>query len=259
MADTAVAITAGTGTSIDTRTEATNGNHRQVVVIGDPATNAGVAPVDATNGLAVQVIPALPTGTNNIGQVDPRGNVASGVTDSGNPIKIGGKYTTTAPTLSDGQRGDMQVDVNSNVKIREQYSPVAEDNIAGVIGNIFKPVNSSTYAPSTYKNAGTVTKANVKASPGNVYSIRITNANAAIRYFQLHNKASTPVAAETAQQYFLIPAGTATQPAVLELTINDFAPSEYFITGIGWAISTTAATFTDSATATDHIVNVRFV
>lgn len=55
MADTSVAITAGTGTAIDTRTESTNGNHRQVVVLGDPATNAGVAPVDATNGLAVDI------------------------------------------------------------------------------------------------------------------------------------------------------------------------------------------------------------
>lgn len=92
MADTAVAITAGTGTNIDTRTEATNGNHRQVVVIGDPATNAGVAPVDATTGLAVNVTnasltvashavtnagtfavqntAATPAGTNNIGDVD---------------------------------------------------------------------------------------------------------------------------------------------------------------------------------------------
>jgi hypothetical protein len=45
MADTAIAVTAGTGTNVDTRTEGTNGNHRQVVVIGDPATNAGVATV----------------------------------------------------------------------------------------------------------------------------------------------------------------------------------------------------------------------
>ncbi len=59
MADTAVAITAGAGTNIDTRTEATNGNHRQVIVIGDPATNAGVAPVDATNGLAVYNVAPL--------------------------------------------------------------------------------------------------------------------------------------------------------------------------------------------------------
>jgi hypothetical protein len=55
MADTAVAITEGTGTNIDTRTEATNGNHRQVIVIGDPSTNAGVAPVDATAGLKVDL------------------------------------------------------------------------------------------------------------------------------------------------------------------------------------------------------------
>jgi hypothetical protein len=55
MADSAVAVTAGSGTNIDTRTEATNGNHRQVIVVGDPSTNAGVAPVDATNGLSVSV------------------------------------------------------------------------------------------------------------------------------------------------------------------------------------------------------------
>lgn len=55
MADTAIAITAGSGTNVDTRTEATNGNHRQVIVIGDPATNAGVAPVDATAGLKVDL------------------------------------------------------------------------------------------------------------------------------------------------------------------------------------------------------------
>lgn len=55
MADTAVSITAGSGVNIDTRTESTNNNHRQVIVIGDPSTNAGVAPVDATNGLSVDV------------------------------------------------------------------------------------------------------------------------------------------------------------------------------------------------------------
>ena len=55
MADTSVAITAGSGTNIDTRTESSNGNHRQVVVIGDPTTNAGVAPVDQAKGVSVNV------------------------------------------------------------------------------------------------------------------------------------------------------------------------------------------------------------
>lgn len=60
MADTFVSITAGTGTNIDTFTEATNGNHRQCVVVGDPSTTAGVAPVSAANGLAVDVTRVVP-------------------------------------------------------------------------------------------------------------------------------------------------------------------------------------------------------
>jgi hypothetical protein len=62
MADSAVAVTAGSGTNIDTRTEATNGNHRQVVVLGDPSSNDGVAPVHSTNGLSVNVTNAFGAG-----------------------------------------------------------------------------------------------------------------------------------------------------------------------------------------------------
>lgn len=97
MADTAVAITAGSGTSIDTRTEATNGNHRQVVVLGDPATNAGVAPVDATNGLSVNVTNASLTvaahAVTNAGTFAVQAAQAGtwdevGIHDSGNSITV---------------------------------------------------------------------------------------------------------------------------------------------------------------------------
>lgn len=73
MADSAVAVSAGTGTNIDTRTEGTNGNHRQVIVVGDPATNAGVAPVDATAGLKVDLgadNDVTVTGTVDLGATD---------------------------------------------------------------------------------------------------------------------------------------------------------------------------------------------
>lgn len=73
MADADIAITAGSGTKVDTRTVgAGTDEHRQVVVIGDPSTAASVALVDATFGLSVDVarLPALPTGTNMIGKVD---------------------------------------------------------------------------------------------------------------------------------------------------------------------------------------------
>lgn len=44
------------------------------------------------------------------------GDVASGAADSGNPIKIAGVYRVTLPTFVDGNRGDVQLDVNGNVR-----------------------------------------------------------------------------------------------------------------------------------------------
>jgi hypothetical protein len=56
MADADVAITAGAGTKIDTRTVgAGTDEHRQVVVVGDPTTAAEVAAVTAANGVDVDV------------------------------------------------------------------------------------------------------------------------------------------------------------------------------------------------------------
>jgi hypothetical protein len=47
----------------------------------------------------------------------PSGNVAAGAADSGNPIKAGGVYRVTSPTLADGQRGDLQLSSRSNLLI----------------------------------------------------------------------------------------------------------------------------------------------
>ena len=45
--------TDGSGKKIDTEVETTDNEHRQVVVLGDPTTKTGVAPVDGTRGSAV--------------------------------------------------------------------------------------------------------------------------------------------------------------------------------------------------------------
>jgi hypothetical protein len=44
------------------------------------------------------------------------GTVASGAPDSGNPLKIGGKYNSTAPTYADGQRTELQSDTKGSIK-----------------------------------------------------------------------------------------------------------------------------------------------
>jgi hypothetical protein len=186
------------------------------------------------------------------------GNVASGAADSGNPVKIGGRYNTTKPTLTDAQRGDNQLDVNANLYTREAYAPAYEDNTNAVAGVMVRPVNSATYASTPFQDFGSATTLNVKNTAGNVYALRATNANASARYIQLHNTATTPAGGATAQLSYLVPAGTAAAPGVLELDSSYFAPSERFGTGIAFAWSTTASTYT-AATAGDHTTALRYV
>lgn len=45
------------------------------------------------------------------------GNVASGASDSGDPVKVGGVYNLSAPTFTDGQRGDLQLDSAGNLLV----------------------------------------------------------------------------------------------------------------------------------------------
>ncbi len=152
-----------------------------------------------------------------------------------------------------------QVSTASPLPVTQQTLGAGEDLTNNVLGVILRPVTSSSYSPYNYKDKGTVTKAFIKASAGSVFSLRVTNTNAAVRYFQLHNKATAPVAADTASRYFLIPAGTATAPGVLSLDNTYFSPSWYLGTGISWAISTTSDTFTDSATAGEHTYDINYV
>ena len=44
-----------------------------------------------------------------------QGNVASGAPDVGNPVKVGGEFLTTLPTLTSGQRGDMMLTSRSEL------------------------------------------------------------------------------------------------------------------------------------------------
>ncbi len=112
MADVAVAITEGSGVNIDTRTEASNGNHRQVVVLGDPSTNAGVAPVDAAAGLKVDlgadndVTATIAAGATSIAKAE---DVASAGADVGVPAMAVQKATPANTAGTDGDYEFLQM------------------------------------------------------------------------------------------------------------------------------------------------------
>lgn len=79
----------------------------------------------AARGTATGTIAMVDDGTNiqsqagdSSGNATAVGNVASGVADSGNPVKVGGKYNSTKPTLTDGQRGDLQLGTRGSLSVQ---------------------------------------------------------------------------------------------------------------------------------------------
>lgn len=142
--------------------------------------------------------------------------------------------------------------------VAEMFAPGAEDNTNGVLATTRKLIAANTYAPSLYTNFGASTAAFAKASAGNVLALTGKNANGGVRFLQLHNKASAPLAAEVPIYSFPLPGATAAVPYIFQLGEEFFTGSgAYFSTGIAIAWSTTEATYT-AATAGDHTLHLHY-
>ena len=114
-------------------------SNASVITVGSPVANqsvsgsvgiVGIPMVEVIGSVAVSVTPVanqsvsgavsisnFPTTQNVSGSVVAVGNVGAGVVDSGNPVKMGGKYNASTVTLLDLQRGDVQLDANGNQKM----------------------------------------------------------------------------------------------------------------------------------------------
>lgn len=95
------AVTGGSGENIHTRTTS-DGVESQAVVLAIDGSDS-VVPVDATHGVSVE------------------GAVASGDTDSGNPVKVGGRYNAAGVVMTDGDRGDLQLSIDGAARITGAY------------------------------------------------------------------------------------------------------------------------------------------
>jgi hypothetical protein len=120
-------LTTIAGTAIDTNSGNKSAGTQRIVIATDQPNlttplNTNVAQM---NGVATSMgNGATDTGTQRVtisndstGQVIALGNVASAASDSGNPVKVGGKYNSSAPSFTNGQRGDLQLTAGGNVKM----------------------------------------------------------------------------------------------------------------------------------------------
>jgi hypothetical protein len=104
-------------------------NIGDVDVLTLPALPAGTANIGDVD---VLTLPALPTGTNNIGAIDVLGDVAHDGVDSGDPVKVGGKASTAAPTaVADADRVNAWFGLRGQLIIRNQLDAARENITLG--------------------------------------------------------------------------------------------------------------------------------
>ena len=189
MADSQVPITAGSGTNIDTRTEATNGDHRQVVVIGDPSVTDGVAPVTAAFGLEVDVSRVVPgTGATNLGKAEDSAHVDGDV----GVMMLGVREHYTGSTtqgdyaaISVGPNGDMNTLVRKDQVRLTPSSAITTSVLSHAAGQ-------QTGQVLTLVGSGTLTAARVSGGSGTITSVILTDVDDVIGPFDVAFFRSSP-------------------------------------------------------------------
>lgn len=115
------------------------------------------------------------------------------------------------------------------------------------------PVSVSTGSGTKGQN-NSFTTTNVKATAGRLLQVNVINTTASVRYFQVHNTATTPSGGATAQIKYMIPANSQITLSAIDLGYD----GAYFATGIAIANSTVAATYT-AGSAGDLLVDYVYV
>lgn len=202
-----------------------------------------------------------------------QGNAAAAATDAGNPVKVGGVFMAPPTVLTTGQRGDMQMDSNGNIKISLMASGsnnaiVAASDNTDAFGTASTSTRLMVIARNTMFNgvswdrdtkatsvgriascAATTNATSVKASAGTVHSIDLYNAAATVKFLKLYNKASAPTV------------GTDTPVRTIALKPTDkttitFPKGLYFATGIALALTGAAADADTTALAAADVVGL---
>jgi hypothetical protein len=249
-----------------------------VIVVGDPATNAGVAPVDATAGLKVDlggdndvtvsgtVTANLAAGTNNIGDVDVL-SIAAGDNNIGNVDIV--TINSVAPAFGSGANGAtvQRVTIATDDTVAVDLGTLADNVVAlgQTTGSASVPmVPASDWAPSAsagysiYNDTNCEeTKVEIKDTGGVIYKIRATNFATSPRYIKLWNLDSDDVTVGTtaATDHIILPAAAASDCVVVTEAFGTHGV--YFNTGITIAC-TTSLTGSGAPTDGDVVVTVYY-
>jgi hypothetical protein len=148
-----------------------------------------------------------------------------------------GLFHAAPVTRTEGQGGPFETDAKGNLRTSEQAPPAYENVADASVQCHEKPATSAAFNAIPYDIITIANAGVVKAAPGNLYRLYITNDDAAANVYALVNKATTPVNGDTAVMFLYVPTKTT---MVLEWKFG-----KRFSAGIGWAqVTAIAATIT---------------
>ena len=195
------------------------------------------------------------------------GPVASAGANADNPVKIGGVFNTTQPTVTNGQVVDSQysargaafvatgvdtfhvtTDVGSAVKI-DQATPGttnAVQSIPGTTGGL-----STCYVAAAASSNAT----NCKSAAGQVYVSRAFNTTTTLYYLRMYNLASAPTCSSSTGfvESIPIPANATGAGFIIPQPTG-----QAFSTGIGFCITAGAANTDNTSAAVGVFVTVLY-
>lgn len=220
------------------------------------------------------------------------GNVAAAAADSGNPVKVGGVFSTSLPSLTNGQRGNIQLSGNglitpfagattpvdglsntsvaASIGIANSTSTALAFRSLGVVfngtswdrmrgdttGTWTVAVPPTTQADTLQASAVLAASTNstlVKNAPGTLFNVSVANNSGTIAYLKLYNSATAPTCGSgTPVARYIIPASTAGAGSNIDVSVG----AEY-TTGIGYCVTAGIAdSDTTAVAASSYIVNI---
>lgn len=200
-----------------------------------------------------------------------QGTAASGASDTGNPVKVGGMASASIPTtVSAFQRVNLWLGLNgqtvvggttfagadgtSNTLVQMTISGggAGHQSVAGFLFNgtswdrASKPSTTNRIASA----AASTNATSAKAAAGNLHNVTAYNTTAAVKYLKIYNKASAPtVGTDTPIFTFAIPPNG---------TLSHSFPNGgyYASTGIAYALTGAAADSDTTALVAGDVVGV---
>lgn len=166
----------------------------------------------------------------------------------------GGVYNSTPPTLTNGQRGDTQLDSRANTQVNVNTLMSGENQTNNAMGISRKFYNATNQKAVSVTYTSFTTQAIASSVPLTLVGARVVNTTTSPRYLYMNNASSIAGAAAPSVAPLLIPASGGYNLTPDELGGN----GEVFSTALTIGNSSTATTFT-AGSAGDLIVTIYYV